>query len=76
MLSLGTAKGPYNVVQEIQVSNFKNYTALFGSDEDKILLMAFGQVNVHVEQLLGSHNFNRDYESVADFISKAIQKGK
>lgn len=76
MLSLGMSKGPYNVVQEIQVSNFKNYTALFGIDEDKTLLMAFGQVNVHMEQLPGNHNFNRDYESVADFIYKVIQKGK
>jgi type IV secretory pathway VirJ component len=74
MLSMGIAKGPYNVIQEIQASNFKNYTALFGGDEDKTLQMAFGQVNVHVEQLPGSHHFDRDYESVADFVSKLIQR--
>ena len=74
MLSLGIAKGPYNVIQEIQVSNFKNYRALFGGDEDKTLQMAFGQVNVHVEQLPGSHHFDRDFESVADIVSKLIKR--
>lgn len=76
MLSLGIAKGPYNVIREIQASNFKNYTALFGGDEDKTLQMDFDQVHVHVEQLPGSHNFNHDYESVADFVVKLIQKEK
>jgi len=76
MLSLGIAKGQYNVIREIQASNFKNYTALFGSDEDKTLQMAFEQVNVHVERLQGSHHFDRDYESVADFVSKLIQREK
>ena len=76
MLSLGIAKGPYNVIQEIQVSSFKNYTALFGSDEDKMLQKAFDQVNVYVEQLQGSHHFDRDYESVADFVNKLIQREK
>jgi type IV secretory pathway VirJ component len=76
MLSMGIAKGPYNVIGEIQLSNFKNYTALFGSDEDKTLQIAFDQVNVRVEQLQGSHHFDRDYESVANLICKVIPKGK
>ncbi len=68
MLNLGISKGKYNVINEIQKSNFKKMVAVFGHDEHKYNQEAFKQTGIKVDILPGNHHFDNGYEALADLI--------
>ena len=68
MLNLGTSKGNYDVIKEIQTNNFNKLTAVFGSDESKEERQAFQKIGLKVEILTGNHHFNSGFEALANLI--------
>ncbi len=68
MLNWGTSKGKYDVVREIQISDFKNFTAVFGSDEDNDTRQLFELTGAKVKVLQGDHHFDSSFEIVGDLI--------
>ena len=74
MLNLGISKGRYNVVNEIQKSDFKKMVAVFGYDENKDNQQAFKQTGIKVEILPGNHHFDSGYEALANLIMTEMRR--
>ncbi len=74
MLNLGLSKGKYDVIKELQKSDYKNIVVFFGSDESQNNREAFQQIGVKTETLEGDHHFDSGYEALADRIMSEIEK--
>jgi type IV secretory pathway VirJ component len=68
MLNMGISKGKYDVIKEIQKSDFKNFTVVFGSDESENSKHPFQLSVIKLKILQGNHHFDSEYEAVANLI--------
>ena len=74
MLSMGISKGKYDVPLEIQKSVFKNFTVVFGSDENRNTKLSFEWKGIKIKILQGNHHFDSEYAAVAELILQEIRQ--
>jgi type IV secretory pathway VirJ component len=74
MLNMGIVRGKYDVIKEIKAGDFKNYIAIFSTDENKKVEESYQLPGVKVETCEGNHHFDGAYDALANSIFAEIKR--
>jgi type IV secretory pathway VirJ component len=76
MLSLGSSKDKYDVIEEVKKIKSLHPVCLFGTEEDAALRNRFSDAGAAIITLPGTHHYNNNYSAVAESILESILSEK
>ena len=70
MLSWGSSKDKYDVIEEILKIKSSNPVCIFGEEEESVVRNHFSEAGIKIKTLPGTHHYNNDFNAAANIILK------
>ena len=72
MLSWGSSKDNYDVIEEMKKINTLNPICVFGEEEEPVVRNHFSEAGIKIKTLPGTHHYNNDFNALAESILKSF----